>query len=180
MAPDLEPGTPQAAAVAWVEAVMDRGDLSQAWPLTDPTLRLVLAQDWVWNHRHDPAIGHGRDWDTIARGLAQYPPQHQLWDRFAGEVVGLWQRIWKGFSASRWRVWEQPEVLGLDLEMVTFVEPNPASEAGDLGSQPGRGSLARRFAMRHTDDGWRVAGVNGDQLFEPGWPPALGQQAGQI
>lgn len=164
MAVSFEPGTPQAAAVAWAEAVMTGDDLLAVWPATDPTLRLVLAQDWVWNHRHDPAIGHDRDWDEIARGLASMPPDHPLWDRFASDLIGMWQRTWNEFEPSTWDVKPQPEVLDLDLEMVTFV---------DRAS-----GLARRFAMRHGPEGWLVASVNGEQLFEPGWPPRLGR-AGQ-
>jgi hypothetical protein len=165
MASSFEPGTPQAAAVAWAEAVIGDRDLRTIWPATDPTLRLVLAQDWVWNHRHDPAIGHDRDWDAIARGLAACPPDEPLWDRFAADVLGTWQQTWRGFEPSAWDVKPQPEIIDLDLELVTFVERETA--------------LARRFAMRHTHEGWLVASINGDQLFEPGWPPRLGRAAGQ-
>jgi hypothetical protein len=162
--------------MAWVAAVMDRGDLAGAWPLTDPTLRLVLAQDWVWNHRHELAPperqGMDLDWDTIAAGLAASPPEHELWERFASETVGRWHQIWKGFSSRTWRVSDQPEVLGLDLEVVTFVE-------GEEGStESSHHAFTRRFAMAHTDGRWLVAGINGDQLFRPGWPPRLGQHAG--
>ena len=55
-------------------------------------------------------------------------------------------------------------MLDLDLEVVTFTEP-------------GDGGLERRFALRHTESGWLVAGVNGDQLFQPGWPPRMGKLA---
>ena len=179
MEPEIAPGTPQAAAVAWVEAVMDRGDVAAAWELTDPTLRLVLAQDWVWSRRHElvpPGGGPEVDdeaWDDIARGLARSPSEHALWDRFAAETLALWRQIWKGFSPRTWKVSDQPEVLGLDLEMVTFVETTGEAES------PGRRfALARRFAMVHTESGWLVASVNGDKLFRPGWPPTLGRQVG--
>ena len=181
MAPEIEPGTPQAAARAWVEAVMDRGDLARAWELTDPTLRLVLAQDWVWSHRHElvraegGSGGHFDDdaWDGIARGLASAPSEHALWDRFSADTIAMWQQIWKGFSTRTWRISDQPEVLGLDLEMVTFVE------TGDGGEPDSRQyALARRFAMVHTDSQWLVASINGDRLFRPGWPPTLGRQPG--
>ena len=162
--------TAQEAAVRWVRAVMDDRDLVSAWPLTDDVLRLVLAQDWVWTHRHHPMIGHDRSWDDVARGLAAVPPSHELWDRFATELLDRWRTMWSGFSPSTWAPWDRPEVVGVDLEMVTFLERD-----GDepVRFEPGRSSLARRFAMRHTPDGWRVAGVNGDQLFVPGWPPTL-------
>lgn len=148
---------------------MDNGDLPGAWPLTDPTLRLVLAQDWVWTHRHTPMIGHDQDWESIASALAAAPRDHALWETFAKELVHRWQTIWKGFSVRTWGTWDEPEVVGLDMEMVTFME----SDGRPVRFVPGRSAFARRFAMRHTGDQWLVAGVNGDQLFRPGWPPVL-------
>lgn len=162
--------TAQQAATRWVKAVMDDGDLVAAWPLTDPVLRLVLAQDWVWTHRHHPMIGHDRSWDEVARGLAAVPPNHELWDAFAEELVKRWRKIWAGFSSSTWVAWDQPELFGLDLEMVTFLE---SDDETPVRFEPGRSALARRFALRHTEDGWQVASVNGEQLFAPGWPPSL-------
>ena len=161
------PVTPQEVATTWVEAVMDRGDLRAAWPITDATLRLVLAQDWIWAHRHHPWVGHDRDWDSLARALGSAPPEHPLWPRFADEQLELWHKIWKGFDARRWQALDEPEVVALDLEIVTFVE---------VDSAQGRARFARRFALRHTDDGWRMASINGDQMFVPGWPPSLEDQ----
>jgi len=151
-------------AAVWVEAVMDRGDLRSAWPLTDETLRLVLTQDWIWAHRHHPWVGHGADWDGLAHALADAAPDHALWDRFAGEMLELWQKIWVGFNTRTWKARDDPEVLDLDLEIVTF---------SDLSDGGGRDCFARRFALRHGDDGWKVASINGEQLFVPGWPPSL-------
>jgi hypothetical protein len=164
------PETAQEAATRWVKAVMDDGDLTAAWPLTDPVLRLVLAQDWVWTHRHHPMIGHDRSWDEVARGLAAVPSVHELWETFAEELVKRWRKIWAGFTSSSWLAWDQPEVVGLDLEMVTFLESDGGAP---VRFEPGRSALARRFALRHTETGWLVAGVSGDQMFVPGWPPSL-------
>ena len=161
------PATPQEVATTWVEAVMDHNDLERAWPLTDPTLRLVLVQDWIWAHRHHPWVGHGRDWDVLARSLAAARPDHKLWAKFKVEQLELWHKIWSGFSALTWRAPEKPEVVDLDLETVTFVEQ------AEVSSGTVRPSFARRFALRHTDDGWQVASINGDQMFIPGWPPSM-------
>ena len=161
--------TAQQSATRWVKAVIDDGDLLAAWPLTDPVLRLVLAQDWVWTHRHQPTIGHDRSWDELARGLAAVPPHEELWDAFSQELVNRWRKIWPGFTSSAWVPWDQPEVIALDLEMVTFLESDGGAP---VRFEPGRSALARRFALRHTDDGWLVASV-GDQMFVPGWPPSL-------
>ena len=147
---------------------MDEGDLAAAWPLTDPTLRLVLAQDWVWTHRHRPLMRQEHDWDLLARSLAACPPVHRLWPDLESELITRWHAIWKGFSARTWAAWDQPEVVGLDLEMVTFME----SDGEPVRFEPGRSAFARRFAVRHSEDGWRVASVNGDQMFVPGWPPS--------
>jgi len=170
MADQTVPESPQAAASAWVDTVLRRRDLAAAWPATDPKLRLVLAQDWVWNHRHDPAIGHDSDWDEIATGLAGEANAHPLWDRFAADLLATWEHTWRGFGTDAWRVKDTPEMLDLDLELVTFVEAETA--------------LARRFVLRHVVEGdqggrWLVANVSGDQLFEPGWPPKQGRPAGQ-
>ena len=142
---------------------MDERDAGAAWPWTDPVLRLVLAQDWVWAHRHRPAIGHHSDWDEVAAGLVAGPAGHRLWSVFAKDLVDRWHTLWKGFSAESWEVCDEPEVIELDVEIVTFVEPE-----GE-----GRSALARRFAMRYGEDGWKVASVNGEQFFVPGWPPSL-------
>lgn len=171
---ELGPQSPQATALAWVEAVMDHGDLAAAWPLTDATLRLVLAQEWVWAHRHDPAVGHLVDWDELAGDLAASAPDDPLWERFARDRVAEWHRVWKGFSARRWRVWDHPEVVGLDLEMVTFVEP---SDAPLPTARRRRVGLERRFLLRHDSGRWLVAGVNGERRFRPGWPPTMEPEA---
>ncbi len=165
-----EPLTAQAVATAWVEAVMDEGDLDRAWPLTHATLRLVLVQDWIWAHRHQKWLGHGSDWDGLATRLAAERSDHPLWSRFSAELLELWQKIWKGFSTLTWESLDDPEVVGLDLETVTFVETETAQTASQ------RYSFARRFALRHSDVGWQVASINGDQMFVPGWPPSLEDQ----
>ncbi len=162
--------TPQQAATRWVKAVIDDGDLGAAWPLTHPVLRLVLAQDWVWTHRHHPTIGPDRSWEELARRLAALPPEDELWDAFAQELLTRWRKTWAGFSSTTWDAWDQPEVIGLDLEMVTFLEREGSRPVRFV---PGRSAMARRFAMRHTTNGWQVASVSGDQLFVPGWPPSL-------
>ena len=185
-------GTPQAAALAWVEAVMDAGDLARAWPRTDPTLRLVLVQEWLWQHRDDPAVvaatgrgpgnrpapaaaGDGDDsrdgaagLDALAAALAQDLPHHPLWERFAADRVATWRRVWRGFGSESWVTRAQPEVVDLDVELVTFVEWAAAATPGGPAPVP----FARRFLLRHTGHGWMVAGLHGTQRFRPGWPPA--------
>ena len=152
--------TPEDAATAWVDAVMDRGDLAAAWPLTDPTLRLVLTQYWIWSHGDEALVGAQEGWDALARALAACPPAHPLWERFASDRVRRWKEFWGGFSTRTWSVREEPEPMGVGLEVVTFTE---------TGGPP---LPVRRFAVRDTPEGWLVAGLDGTALFKPGWPPS--------
>ena len=161
-------GGARAVAVAWAGAVMDDGDLRRAWPVTDPNLRLVLVQHWIWSNRGKPAVGPKEGWEALADALSACPSTHPLWERFASERVERWQQFWSGFSPRTWRVRDEPEVLDNGLEIVTFVQPRDDGSDGRPGPPP----VFRRFAMRHSADGWLVAGLDGTALFRPGWPPS--------
>ena len=163
------PGDARATAVAWVEAVMDRRDLRAAWPLTDPELRLVLAQHWILSHAEAGAdfIGPQAGWDMLAQGLAAEPPSHPLWDRFAKERLRRWREYWGTFRASTWKAGERTDTVRPGVEVVTFAEPRlPALE-----TRPAPPAALRRLAVRRSGDGWLVAGLDGRNLFRPGWPP---------
>jgi len=154
--------------VAWVGAAMDRRDLAGAWPLTDADLRLVLAQHWVLSHHEEPeVVGDPAGWEELAAGLAADPPDSPLWDRFARERLRRWRLHWPGFSARTWDLRDEREVLRPGLEVVTFIEPGRK-----LARQPGSPVTFRRLAVRRRGSVWLVAGVDGGNLFRPGWPPA--------
>lgn len=160
--------TPRDVAVAWVSAVMDEGDLAAAWPLTEADLRLVLVQHWVLSHHDDEAlVGHAGTWDALAAGLAADPPMSDLWEQFAAERLGRWRQYWTGFSARTWDLRDEPEAPRPDVEVVTFIEPGRK-----LSLKPGAPVTYRRLAVRRREDAWLVAGVDGTNLFRPGWPPA--------
>lgn len=168
-------GGARAAAVAWAAAVMDDGDLRRAWPLTDPDLRLVLAQHWIWSNRGQPVVGAKEGWDSLARGLAACPSTHPLWPRFAAERLERWRQHWQGFSPRTWPVRDEPEVLDEGLEVVTFVKPREGEGSGRAGPPP----VFRRLAVRRTGEEWLVAGLDGAALFRPGWPPVQARAGGE-
>ena len=156
----------EAAARAWVEAAMDRGDLRAAWEVTDPNLRLVLVQHWIISRQGDPVV-EGENRDALARELAASPSQHPLWDRFASDRLRRWRQFWAGFGAQTWDVSDDTQELVPGVKVVTFMEKHRL-----LGwAKPGPPPATRRFAVRSTPDGWLVAGLDGSALFEPGWPP---------
>ena len=168
MAGDGAGGGARAAAVAWVRAAMDERDLRAAWPLTEPDLRLVLAQHWVLSHHEDhDLVGPAGGWDPLAAGLAADPPESPLWDRFAAERLKRWRLHWPAFRAATWDLRDEPEVVRPGLEVVTFIEPGRK-----LNLKPGSPVTYRRLAVRRKGNVWRVAGVDGRNLFRPGWPPA--------
>ena len=153
-------------ATDWVRAVMDERDLARAWTLTTRDFRKVLAQYWIVSARAD-LVGPPEGWEAIADGLAAAPSTHRLWSQFATERLARWREFWTGFSAVTWGVKATNRVRP-DVVVVTYVEPR-----GKLMSlRPGSPLEFRHLAVRDTDDGWLVAGVDGANLFQPGWPPS--------
>lgn len=156
----------RAAAVAWVGAVMDERDLRAAWVLTDGDLRKVLAQHWILSHHGDEVVGQPDTWEKVADGLAACPSAHPLWGVFAAERLKRWRLHWLGFSAQGWDLRDDRESPAPGWEVVTFIEPGRK-----LSLKPGSPITYRRLALRHGRDGWLVAGVDGTNIFKPGWPP---------
>lgn len=154
-----------AAARAWVAAVMDERDLAKAWPLTDPPFRKVLAQHWILQSPPE-VVGPPEGWEAMADRLAADPPSHALWSRFAAERLARWREFWTSFSAATWGIKDRTEISP-GVVVVTFVEPR-----GKLMQlKPGPPLEFRHLAVRHTGEGWRLAGLDGRNLFRPGWPP---------
>jgi hypothetical protein len=157
---------PEEVATAWVQAAMERNDLAAAWALTDPKLRLVLAQHWIMS-RQDNAQVTAEDPDALAEDLARSPSPHPLWDRFASERLRRWRQHWGAFNTQAWGISEERQQVAPGVEVLTFMEKHRLLAWAKPGSPP----VMRRFAMRSTPDGWMVAGLDGSALFEPGWPP---------
>jgi hypothetical protein len=153
-------------ALAWVESAMDAGDLRRAWELTDPTLRLVLAQHWIMSQQGDAQVS-AEDPDGLAAGLAASPSTHHLWDRFASARLRRWREHWGRFGTQTWGISDERQEVVPDIEIVTFMEKHRLL----AWAKPGPPPVVRRFAMRSTPDGWLVAGLDGSALFQPGWPP---------
>ena len=157
---------PVKAAEAWIEAVQ-LGRYDRAWAMTDPRLRLVRAQAWIWNNRKDSDIA-ALNRDELARSLAQERPDHALWGDFAATEVHQMRGVYGSFSAENWGASSGPSAAGPDYTLVLF-----AHLTGDpliLTDQPPVFSLA--FLMHAADGGWVLAAFS-DVLPIPGWPPKL-------
>jgi hypothetical protein len=157
---------PVKAAQAWIEAVQ-LGRYDAAWAMTDPRLRLVRAQAWIWNNRKDADIA-AIDRDELARALAEERPDHPLWGDFAATEVHQMTGVYGPFRPENWGASSGPSAMGADYALVLF-----AHLSGDpliLTDQPPVFSLA--FLMHAAGRGWALASFS-DVLPAPGWPPKL-------
>jgi predicted nucleic acid-binding protein len=148
----------------WLEAIVDRGDLATAWPLTEPDFRLALVQSWLWEG-FAPQVPNVE----VAAALLAEPdqPAHPLWDEFAAWRMGRWKAVLPDYviDPSRRGTVSSPYISGVDLEAVMISDNSTGARI--LG---GRTVEVQRFSVRHTVDGVLVSGV-GAALPVPGWPP---------
>ena len=152
-----------AAAVAWVEMVLD-GRLADAWGSTSALFRLTLTRHWSWQHRF--ALHRaGLDALHVAGALAgEDGPAHPLWPMFAGG-----QRLPESALPSHrlgWVAAGPPEPVGPDLEVVRL--------ASDVVACTGHPAPPLMLTLQLGPTGWLVTG-HGCLPKEPGWPP--GQKA---
>jgi hypothetical protein len=153
--------TAEAAAAAWLNAVLRETSLALAWPVTDPDLREGLASDWVTANRGQPRVAAARDPQAVVDelvSLQRHDPQ--LWEEF-----NLWQiaEIRQTLSAvdlDRWRWVTDLRPIGVDLEAALFIDPGPLGKRGQplRPLEPGE-APAVAFLMHYVDGSWLVSAV---------------------
>ncbi|MGH2721174.1 MAG: hypothetical protein ACRDJO_06170 [Actinomycetota bacterium] len=161
----LVPG-PLESAWSWVATVVESGDLAAAWPHTDPNLRLVLAQSWIFTHRTKPPVS-GWNREELARGLVPVGSRHPLWAAFAARQVEKLRAWWGNPNLDEWGASIKGRVMAADHELIRFTPiesrpgrlPRPSSKGG------GHLVLVRAF-----EEQWLVAGFDRNPP-RPGWPP---------
>jgi hypothetical protein len=152
-----EPAGSVAAALAWVEMVLD-GRISESWPWTGPGFRLHLTRHWAWNHRFQLHEA-GHDPMEVATGLADDGFVHPLWPAFARSQQRL--DLESARNAS-WVAAAAPEPVGPDLEVVRLAA---AECAGTDRAVP-----PLTLVLRLGPTGWQVEG-HGRAPALPRWPP---------
>lgn len=159
------PGGPVQAVRTWLESVLYDGDLRSAWPLTDPALRLVLSQQWVWDHSNDPPVAI-RPRDELAEALAAEEPTEPMWDMMAAEFLAAVRDNWSSFSFDTWGALSRPRPIAPAYELVVYSYTGGESITVDTPTP-----LPSLLILAHsTPEGWRVANF-AESLPEPGWPP---------
>ena len=154
---ELCPNGPIAAAVDWVEKLLD-GRIADAWPGTSPLFRLALARHWCWRNRA-ALQDAGYDPPLVAAALADEGPLHPIWPAFARSQQPPGSA---GDGPARWVPAGPPEPVGPDLEVVQLVR----SELAGTGHHCPPLTLLLRLGPT----GWLVAG-HGRTPVQPGWPP---------
>src|SRR5436305_5099657 len=104
------------AAQSWIEAVQ-LGRYDTAWAMTEPRLRLVRAQAWIWNNRKDADIA-ACNRDELARALAEERPDHPLWGDFAATELHQITGVYAQFRPENWGASSSPSAAGPDYALV--------------------------------------------------------------
>jgi hypothetical protein len=161
------PRGPVAAANEWMTLVLS-GNLRAVWPRTDATLRLALAQAWLWANREHPDVA-SYDLDDVARSLAGLTFDHDLWAAFEETQTREFRDAWPDFNHDDWGAASRPRPVPPDCEIVFYMRTG--GEALTVTQE----TLVENpiiLLMRSTPDGWLVRGFS-DQQPKPGWPPKL-------
>jgi hypothetical protein len=162
------PDGPVRAAEDWLELV-NAGDFDAVWRGMDETLRLAVAQDWIYANRKNTRDFPQHDWDRLAAHLSECPPRHtpRLSD-FNTIMLSKFQAI--GYDPDTWGAGSRPRPIGLDCELILFTE---ASSEPIVFNEPTFIETNLMLLMRSTPSGWLVAGFT-DEPPVPGWPPQAG------
>ncbi len=153
-----------AVARALAEAIWGDRDLRAARRLMDPTFRLCLVQQWIWDNREE-VEADGLDRDGLAEALSVPEPTDPLWLDFEGVHMrgfSLWPNL------SEWGVTTAQRLVKPGVELILYVPPG-ITEIPVGGVFEGHPCLVRKGV-----EGWRVANLLSEtQVPEPGWPPKL-------
>jgi hypothetical protein len=111
-------------ALSWADAVLDRCDLVDAWPLTDPDHRLVCAQVWLYTEGREHDVDRVEVADALAAGV-----DHPDWPLMAAWWLHHWRAIAFRFMVDGWRIVTVEETPGPDLEFIRLapIERQPST-----------------------------------------------------
>lgn len=148
---------PTGAASAWINAILRRGSLAVAWPLTDPENREVLVTAWLLQNSDHPAVA-GEDLDTLADDLASLTPDRlELWHYFDVAMVQHFRWVLANVDLDVWGWASDPRPMAVDLEGVLLVDAGPLDEHNRPLTPGPHPAIA--FVMRYVDGAWLVNAV---------------------
>ncbi|PWJ07365.1 hypothetical protein DKG34_12410 [Streptomyces sp. NWU49] len=158
-------GGPVDTANKFVKAVKKK-KMNRAWELLTPTLRLVLAQAWIWANKDHPNITL-YERGELASSLSAVKSNHPLARDFMVTQLGEFQSAFMAIDET-WGAASNPRPIGVDYELV-LLSPTGGDviifdeRTGPLRTAP--------FLMKQLMGQWRVEGF-GPAYPIPGWPPS--------
>ncbi|MGP5397406.1 tetratricopeptide repeat protein [Arthrobacter rhombi] len=155
---------PVHAASEYLQLIQS-GKMVEVWKRTEPTLRLVLAQAWIWSNKNHAAL-QPFDRDELAASLAQLNSEHPLREDFFATQLHELEEYAQSYNEEDWGAAERPRRFGLDYELVIFMRTDGEVYIFREGMSP----PARFALMRRVGPTWMTSGFSPDYSF-PGWPP---------
>jgi tetratricopeptide (TPR) repeat protein len=158
-------GGPVDTANKFVKTVKKR-KINRAWELLTPTLRLVLAQAWIWANKDHPDVTP-YDRNELANSLSAVKSNHPLTRGFMATQLGEFQSAFEAIDET-WGAASNPRPIGIDYELV-LLSPTGGDviifdeRTGPLRTAP--------FLMKQLMGQWRVDAF-GPAYPIPGWPPS--------
>ena len=161
------PGEPPASAVemaqAWVDQVVDHGNLEKGWFYCHPALRTAWAQAWFVNTGRDGES----DAEALVEALVERGAAADLWPGLATWL--LEQLRSTGISAETWGASTRTRPVPPDMEAVWFMDTGGQAVLVDAPSAIRPFPLLMHF---DADRGaWRLISFGGMEPPVPGWPP---------
>jgi hypothetical protein len=179
VAAQVADGGPVATLEAWLLGVRELRQWPTPLGLMTDELRLACAQDYLLHLEHAGDASNRSAAQALAN--AQHPECPAFCEWLQGAIDVLFDG-WPGLVA----VGSRPRPVDLDHELVLLVllvpydnVNAPTTTVPGVGEvkvvrDPDPSSVHLGFLMRRTDEapaGWLVAGWNGEQRPQPGWPP---------
>jgi hypothetical protein len=158
---------PVAAGTEWFSAILEQQSLRAAWPKTDPVLRLVMVQAWIWANRWHPLL-RGLDRNELAAKLASEEPTHPLWSHFEAVQLREFHETWEGFNLRDWGASSRPRPIAPDYEIVLWIETGGEVLRFEEATLVENAII---LLMHSTPRGWIVAAAGSETPPVPGWPP---------
>lgn len=149
------PDGPVAAARCWLELVLARRDLEEAWSLTDPTFRRRLAE--AWTDAADAMAPPGADRMQVVEELAREPVAPTApWRAFADDQLRAFARLCRfvDLTGSGWA--SRPSAESPGYELIVLADHGEDLVLEEPASLPAFGMLMHHHPAR----GWLVADLS--------------------
>lgn len=142
------------------------GRFDQVWIQTEQTLRLVLAQAWVWNNRNHPNL-RARDINALVSSLSSLTSDDPVKVDFWATQQREMQDAFQAFNPETWGAAERPRRFGIDYELVIFMETGGEVLVFNGGMSPPTIPLL----LRRVGPTWQMANFRPEYPV-PGMPPS--------